>query len=198
MERQKQPSSVTFNCFVISVEMVGRARWGWDRKWVTFSRAASLWVCSVEHSSREMLWKVHDQIGFGSSACHVFFWRFTAHIWILGTLKHPRVKSQKSLISSTLLSWKRLQLNWPGTIIFLGEVVQFSSVQFSRSVVSDSLRPHGQQHAGLSCPSPTPRACSNSCPSSRWCHPTISPPSSPSPPALNLFQHQGLFRWVSS
>ena len=131
MERQKQPSSVTFNCFVISVEMVGRARWGWDRKWVTFSRAASLWVCSVEHSSREMLWKVHDQIGFGSSACHVFFWRFTAHIWILGTLKHPRVKSQKSLISLTLLSWKRLQLNWPGTIIFLGEVVQFSSVQFS-------------------------------------------------------------------
>ena len=32
MERQKQPSSVTFNCFVISIEMVGRARWGWDRK----------------------------------------------------------------------------------------------------------------------------------------------------------------------
>ena len=40
--------------------------------------------------------------------------------------------------------------------------------------MSDSLWPHGLQHARLPCPSPTPRACSNSCPSSRWCHPTIS------------------------
>ena len=48
------------------------------------------------------------------------------------------------------------------------------SVQFSHSVVSNSLQPHGLQHARLLCPSPTPRACSNSCPSSRWCHPTIS------------------------
>ena len=51
---------------------------------------------------------------------------------------------------------------------------QFSSVQFSLSVVSDSLRPHGLQHTRLPCPSPTPGACSNSCPLSRWCHPTIS------------------------
>ena len=43
----------------------------------------------------------------------------------------------------------------------------------SRSVVSDSLWPHGLQHARLPCPSPNPRAHSNSCPSSRWCHPTI-------------------------
>ena len=49
-----------------------------------------------------------------------------------------------------------------------------SSVQFSRSVVSNSLWPHGLQHARLPCPSPTPGACSNSCPSSQWCHPTIS------------------------
>ena len=48
------------------------------------------------------------------------------------------------------------------------------SVQFSRSVMSNILRPHGPQHARLSCPSPTPRACSNSCPLIRWCHPTIS------------------------
>ena len=50
----------------------------------------------------------------------------------------------------------------------------FHSVQFSHSVVSDSLRPHGLQHARLPCASPTPGACSNSCPSSQWCHPTIS------------------------
>ena len=50
----------------------------------------------------------------------------------------------------------------------------FKFVQFSHSVVSDSLRPHGLQHARLPCFSPTPGACSNSCPSSQWCHPTIS------------------------
>ena len=46
--------------------------------------------------------------------------------------------------------------------------------QFSHSVVSDSLWPHGLQHARLSCPSPTPGACSDSHPLNRWCHPTIS------------------------
>ena len=49
-----------------------------------------------------------------------------------------------------------------------------SSVQFSHLVMSDSLRPHGLYHTKLCCPSPTPGACSNSCPSSRWYHPTIS------------------------
>ena len=51
---------------------------------------------------------------------------------------------------------------------------QFSSVQFSHSVVSNSLRPHESQHARLPCPSPTPGVYSNPCPSSRWCHPAIS------------------------
>ena len=48
------------------------------------------------------------------------------------------------------------------------------SVQFGCSVVVDSLQPHGLQHARLPCPSPTPRAYSNSCPLRWWCHPTIS------------------------
>ena len=52
--------------------------------------------------------------------------------------------------------------------------LQFSLPQFSCSVMSDSLRPHGLQHARIPCPSPIPRACSNTCPLSRWCHPTIS------------------------
>ena len=50
----------------------------------------------------------------------------------------------------------------------------YSVLSFSPSVVSDSLWPHGLQHARLPCPSPTPGACSNSCPLSWWCHPTIS------------------------
>ena len=49
-----------------------------------------------------------------------------------------------------------------------------SSVQFSHSVVSDSLRPHESQHSKLPCPSPTPGVYSDSCPSSQWCHPAIS------------------------
>ena len=73
------------------------------------------------------------------------------------------------------------------------------SVQFSCSVVSDSLQPHGLQHARPPCPSPNPRVYSNSYPSSQWCHPTISSSlASPSPPAFNLSQHQGLCKWVSS
>ena len=51
---------------------------------------------------------------------------------------------------------------------------QFSSVQFSHSVVSDSLRPHELQHARPPCPSPTPRVHSDSRPWSQWCHPAIS------------------------
>ena len=50
----------------------------------------------------------------------------------------------------------------------------FPNHQFSGSVVSNSLQAHGLQHARLPCPSPTPWAYSNSCPSSQWCHPTIS------------------------
>ena len=53
-------------------------------------------------------------------------------------------------------------------------IVQFSSVQFSRSVVSDSLRPHELQHARPPCPSLSPRVHSDSRPSSPWCHPAIS------------------------
>ena len=52
--------------------------------------------------------------------------------------------------------------------------VKFSSVQFSRSVVSDSLQPHGPQHTRPSCPLPTPGVYSNLCPLSQWCYPTIS------------------------
>ena len=63
---------------------------------------------------------------------------------------------------------------WEGDLREREHVYTYGSVQFSHSVVSDSLWPHGLQHARLPCPSPTPRVCSNSCPSSRWCHLTIS------------------------
>ena len=72
--------------------------------------------------------------------------------------------------------------------------VRLFSVQFSHSVMSDSLWPHGLQHARLPCPSPTPRAYSNSCPSSRWCHPTISSSVIPFSFRLQSFPASGSFQ----
>ena len=72
-----------------------------------------------------------------------------------------------------------------------------SSVQFSRSVMSNSLPLHGLQHARLPCPSPTPGASSNSCSSSRWCHPTISSSVVPFSSCLQSFPTSGSFQWVS-
>ena len=68
-----------------------------------------------------------------------------------------------------------------------------SSDQFSPSVLSDSLRPRGLQHARLPCLSPTPRACSNSCPLSWWCHPTISSSVVPFSFCLQSFSASGSF-----
>ena len=76
-----------------------------------------------------------------------------------------------------------------------------TSVQFSRSVVSDYLWPHESQHTRPPCPSPTPGVYSNSCPSSRWCHPAISPsviPFSSCPqslPSSGSFSMSQLFAW---
>ena len=68
------------------------------------------------------------------------------------------------------------------------------SVQFSRSVMSDSLWPHRLQHIRLPCPSPTPRAYSNSCPSSQWCHPLISSSIVPFSSCLQSFPASGSFQ----
>ena len=79
-----------------------------------------------------------------------------------------------------------------------------SSVQFSHWVMSDSFGPHGLQHTRPPCPSPTPRVYTSSCHLSWWCHPAILSSIVPifshpqSFPTLNLFQHQGLFKWDSS
>ena len=86
----------------------------------------------------------------------------------------------------------------------------FPSVQFSCSVTFDSLRPHESQHTRPPCPSPTPRVYSNSCPSSRWCHPVIlssvvpfsscpqSLPASGSFPMSHLFACSGQSTRVSA
>ena len=84
-------------------------------------------------------------------------------------------------------------------LLFLN--VNFSSVQFSCSVVSNPLRPHELQHARSPCPSPTPGVYSNSCPLSQWCHPAISSSVSPFSscpqylPASGSFPMSQLFAW---
>ena len=96
-------------------------------------------------------------------------------------------------------SIKRKSSDW---IIFISgkqifnttNVFQFSSVQFSRSVMSNSLQPHGLQNARPPCPSPTPRAYSNSCPLSRWCHPIISSSVVPFSSHLQSFPASGSFQ----
>ena len=77
--------------------------------------------------------------------------------------------------------------------LFRGKRANLQAVQFSHSVVSYSLRPHGLQHARLPCPSSTSRARSNSCPSCQWCHPTISSSVIPFSSCLQSFPVSGSF-----
>ena len=89
----------------------------------------------------------------------------------------------------------------PQTVLRIPGRAEFSSVQFGRSVVSSSLRPHESQHTRPPCPSPTPGVDSNPCPSSQWCHPAISSsvvPFSSCPqslPASGSFPMSQLFTW---
>ena len=108
----------------------------------------------------------------------------------------------------TVAPWpfRRRQVRWSGisiswrifqfVVIYTvkGFSVVSEAVQFSRSVVSDSLQPHGLQHSRLPCP----WVYSSSCPSCWWCHTTISSSVVPFSSCLNLSQHQGLFQLVSS
>ena len=102
--------------------------------------------------------------------------------------------NQNNLVSgNVLLIFTHKHKNLDLFIELLDWHFQFSSVPQS----CPTLQPHGLQHARPPCPSPTPRACSNSCPLSQWCNPTISC-LSPHSPVFNLSQHQGLFHWVGS
>ena len=76
--------------------------------------------------------------------------------------------------------------------IFSARILEW--VQFSRSVVSDSLRPHGLQRARPPCPSPTPGVYTNSCPLSRWCHPAISSSVVPFSSCPQCFPESGSFQ----
>ena len=102
------------------------------------------------------------------------------------TLWYERIKLSKTFWES----WAFLSLLLDYS---LHDLLWVLKVQFSCSVLSDTLWPHALQHARLPCPLPTPRACSNSCPSSQWCHPTSSSSIVPFSSCLQSFPASGSF-----
>ena len=99
-----------------------------------------------------------------------------------------------------LTLWDPMNCSPPGFFVTVVEWVampssrtRVDSVQFSLSVVSDSLQPHGLQHPRLLCLSPTPRACSKSCQSNWWCHPTILSSVIPFSSCLQSFPASGSY-----
>ena len=117
------------------------------------------------------------------------------------SLQLPRASPKLCWVRSGAHLLLQHNLAQPDWCVVMGFIHQFSSVQFSRSVISDSLRLHESQHARPPCPSPTPGVHPNSCPSSSWCHPAISSsvvPFSSCPqslPASESFPMSQLFIW---
>ena len=129
-----------------------------------------------------------------------------SHVRLLSTPRTAAHQAPPSMGFSRQEYWSRGAIAFSvdnpraGDISFLHINLSCNKVQFSHSVVSNSLWPHGLQHARLLCPSPTPRACSNSCPLSRWCHPTTSSSVIPfsylqSFPESRSFQMSQFFTW---
>ena len=140
-------------------------------------------------SFRDQAWKWHTSLPPISTGQNTATWASASHK--KSGKCHPAMCSGKK--------WKQDLVKHgspshpPNT--FKG-VTKMSTVQFSCSFVSDSLWPHGLQHTRPPCPSPTPGVYSNSCPLSRWYHPTISSSAVPFSSLLQSFL--GLFKWVSS
>ena len=119
-------------------------------------------------------------------------------LWITSLLSTPQICNVISVIARFPCMW------WSVSGLLFYSIVlcyipwwisHFIShfLLFSCSVESNSLWPHWLQHARLLCSSPSPRACSNSYPSSQWCHPTITSSVMSFIPAFSLSQYQGLF-----
>ena len=140
-------------------------------------------ICSKSDCKTEGVWRLLSQWW---KVCFQGFW-WTCYVkgW----------KSVAVSLHSIDTSWNR-RCTYRLTDI----LPQFSSVQFSSSVVSDSLRPHESQHARLPCPSPSPRVYSDLRPSNPWCHLILGGPLlllPPIPPSIRVFSSEStlLMRW---
>ena len=97
-------------------------------------------------------------------------------LWLVGNTGEERIITFPNSMACWFHGWVRQGASSQNCIQMYSCTFaqKVPSVLFSHSIMSDSLWSRGLQHASLLCPSPTPGACSNSCPSSRWCHPIIS------------------------
>ena len=135
-----------------------------------------------------------------SEAVSSFVVCFCVFSWYPWSLKRT-LSSQISESPSHKEIWERMAVKVgsllneesPQVHVWDGINLKSSSVQFSHSIMSNSLRPQGLQHARPPCPSPTPGACSDSCPSNRWCHSTISSYVIPFSSCLQSFPALGSF-----
>ena len=123
-----------------------------------------------------------------------------SHVWLLVTPWTIAYQAPPSLGFSRREYWSGLPLPSPPVIWeanlyeWIDSLASDLWVQFSHSVVFDSLQPRGLQHARPPCPSPTPGAYPNSCPSHQWCHPTISSSVLPFSSHLQSFPASGSFQ----
>ena len=145
-------------------------RYSWLRDWTWVShiagRSFTVWVTGeAQQCSIIALNTLYWIPDLSLPFAHIFF----------------RVIYLSPLFSTEVSTWKL-----PSKCSLINDLM---SVQFS---CSNSLWPHGLQHTRLPCPSPTPGACSNSCPSGRWCHPTISSSVTPFS-CLSSFPASGFF-----
>ena len=146
-------------------------------------------VCLLQCKWHLLVKCCHVPLHFYSSTCTVLFYRsdYTYSCGIIWFVWTQTLQTVNSRNNETLSAFFPIRC--------------FSSVQFSHSVVSNSLQPHESQHTRPPCPSPTPRVHSNSRPSSRWCHPAISSSVRPfsscpqSLPASGSFPVSQLFAW---
>ena len=124
-----------------------------------------------------------NPITFGDSPT---FWSLFSIFYQLSISKHlsPFIRYRGSTQLDYILLWS----------IFYNLIFITTSVQFSHSVVSDSLQTHVPQHTRPPCPSPTPRLYPNSCPLSQWCHPAISSSVIPFSSCLQCFPASGSFQ----
>ena len=141
-------------------------------------------------------------------SCGCWFWKWKCESEshsVMSDSATPWTNTVRGVLQARILEWVAFPF-WVGIFPTQGlnpsllhcrrifYQLSHSSVQFSRSVVSDSLRPHEPQHARPPCPSPTLRVHPNSCPLSRWCHPTISSSLVPFSSCPQSFPASGSFQ----
>ena len=136
--------------------------------WVCWQSLAFLYTCIAPVSAYVITWDYSLLVSCLQVTFYVFLLKFLffSYFGCSGSLLHCTC-----FVAACSIYFPDQGSNpgpyWECRVLATGPTVQFSSVQFSRSIMSVSLQFHGLQHSRLPCPSPTPGSCSNSCPSSR-------------------------------